>query len=142
MDIPAFQQSRTRSDIMRNTVAAAIVTVVLNLILYFIADAAGWIPDDLTGTAENFGIPAIIVTTIVPIVLGGILLSLLIKWTNHPVLMFSLIAAVTFIASLSAPLTVAGASTSFKIVLVVMHVITAGLGTVILLRGVDDEPED
>jgi len=142
MDIPAFQQSRTRSDIMRNTVVAAIVTVVLNLILYFIADAAGWIPDDLTGTAENFGIPAIIVTTIVPIVLGGILLSLLIKWTNHPVLMFSLIAAVTFIASLSAPLTVAGASTSFKIVLVVMHVITAGLGTVILLRGVDDEPED
>ena len=142
MDIPAFQQSRTRSDIMRNTGIAAITTVVLNLILYFIADAAGWIPDNLTGNAENFGIPAIIISTIIPIVLGGILLSLLLSWTSHPVIMFSLIAAVTFIASLSAPLTVSGAETSFQAVLVAMHVITAGVGTVILLRGVDDEPED
>jgi uncharacterized membrane protein YeaQ/YmgE (transglycosylase-associated protein family) len=142
MDIPAFQQSRTRSDIMRNTGIAAVTTVVLNLIVYFIADAAGWIPDKLTGNAENFGVPAIIITTIIPIVLGGILLSLLISWTNHPVIMFSLIAAVTFIASLSAPLTVSEADTSFKAVMVLMHVITAGLGTVILLRGVDDEPED
>jgi hypothetical protein len=142
MDVPAFQQSRTRSDIMRNTGIAAVVTVVLNLIVYFIADAAGWIPDHRTGNAENFGIPAIIVSTIIPIVLGGILLSLLISWTSHPVIMFSLIAAVTFIASLSAPLTVSGADASFKAVLVSMHVITAGLGTVILLRGVDDEPED
>jgi peptidoglycan/LPS O-acetylase OafA/YrhL len=141
MDIPAFQQSRTRSDVMRNTAIAAITTVVLNLVLYVIADAAGWIPENLTGTAENFGPVAIIVSTVLPIILGGILLAVLINRTNHPVLMFSLIAAVTFIASLSAPLTVSGASMSFKAVLVTMHVITAGLGTILLLRGVDDEPE-
>lgn len=141
MDIPAFQQSRTRSDIVRNTGIAAVTTVVLNLVVYFIADAAGWIPDDLTGNAESFGPVAIMVSTIVPIVLGGILLMLLISWTSHPVIMFSLIAAVTFIASLSAPLTIAGASATFKTVLIVMHVITAGVGTFLLLRGVDDEPE-
>jgi peptidoglycan/LPS O-acetylase OafA/YrhL len=142
MDIPAFQQSKTRSDIVRNTGIAALVTTVLNLVVYFIADAAGWIPDNLTGNAANFGVVAIIISTIIPIVLGGVLLMLLISWTNHPVIMFSLIAAVAFIASLSAPLSIGEASTSFKSVLVLMHVITAGLGTAILLRGVDDEPED
>lgn len=141
MDIPVFQQTRTRSDVLRSTIIAIAVTVVLNLALYFVADAAGWIPEELTGTAESFGPLAIILSTTIPLVLGGILLTLLIKWTNHPVLMFALIAAVTFIASLSAPLTVSGADASFKTVLVLMHVLTAGLGTVILLRGVDDEPE-
>jgi hypothetical protein len=131
-----------RSRIFRNTAIAAGVTLVINLVIHFIADAAGWIPDDLPERADNYGIPAIIIYTLIPIVAGGILLSFLVGWTSHPVIMFSLIAAVTFIASLFAPLSIAGASTSFRTTLVVMHVVTAVIGTYLLLQGVYDEPED
>lgn len=128
--------------IVRNTITAVIVTVVLNLVVYFIGDLAGWIPDDLPGRAEQFNIPALIASTVVPIILGGLVLMLLIRITAHPVIMFCLIAAIAFIITLVAPLTVAGASTSFRAFLVSLHVITVVVGTALLLRGVADAPED
>jgi uncharacterized membrane protein YeaQ/YmgE (transglycosylase-associated protein family) len=130
-----------RSVIWRNAVVAIVVTLVLNVVLYFVADAAGWIPDDLPERAEQFGLPAVIMYTIVPLLGAALLLSLLVRWTSHPVIMYSLIAAVVFIASLFAPLSIAGASTSFRTVLVLMHIIVAVIGSVILLRNVYDEPE-
>lgn len=130
-----------RSVIWRNAGIAIVVTLVLNVVLYFIGDAAGWIPDDLPERAEQFGLPAVIIYTVVPLLAGALLLSLLVRWTSHPVIMFSLIAAVVFIASLFAPLSVAGASTSFRTLLVAMHIVVAVIGTAILLRGVWDEPE-
>lgn len=127
--------------VMRNMVTALIATVVLNLIVYVIGDAAGWIPDPLPADAETFGIPAIIFSTIIPVVLGGVLLSILVHTTTHPVRMFTMIAAVVFIATLFAPLSVAGASTSFRMFLVALHIITAVVGTVLLIRGVEDEEQ-
>lgn len=140
MDTTNFVASDNRL-ILRNTVVAAIVTVVLNLVVYFIGDAAGWIPDDLPARADNFGIPAIIASTLIPIVGGGILLTILVHTTTHPVLMFSLISSVVFIATLVAPLSVAGASTSFRTFLVALHLITVVVGVALLTRGVADEPE-
>lgn len=130
-----------RSTIWRNTAIAVITTIVVNLVIYFVADAAGWIPETLPENAEQFGIPAIILYTALPLLAGGVLLSFLVMWTTHPVIMFALIAAVVFIASLFAPLSIAGAETSFRAVLVAMHVVAAVLGTFLLLRNVDDEPE-
>lgn len=142
MQVSTFDEQRTGIGvIVRNTFAAIIVVLILNLALYFIADAAGWIPETLPESAEAFGLGPVILYSIIPLLLGGVLLALLCRWTNHPVLMFALIAAVVFIASLIAPLTIAGASTSFKLVLVAMHVITAAVGTAILLWDVADEPE-
>lgn len=130
-----------RSVIWRNAGLAIVVTLILNVALYFIGDAAGWIPDDLPERAEQFGLPAVIGYTIVPLLAGALLLSFLVRLTSHPVIMFSLIAAVVFIASLFAPLSIAGVSTSFRTLLVAMHVVVAVIGTAILLRGVWDEPE-
>ena len=142
MQVSTFDEQRTGIGvIVRNTFSAIVVVLVLNLVLYFIADSAGWIPDTLPESAEAFGLGAVMLYSIIPLVLGGVLLALLCRWTTHPVIMFALIAAVVFIASLAAPLTLAGATTSFKLVLVAMHVITAVIGTVILLWNVADEPE-
>lgn len=127
--------------VMRNTVIALITTVVLNLIVYFIGDAAGWIPDPLPEDAETFGIPAIIISTAIPIILGGVLLAILVNVTTHPVRMFALIAAVTFIATLFAPLSVAGTTNSFRFFLVALHLITAVVGTILLIRGVAEEEQ-
>ena len=127
--------------VMRNTIIAAFTTVALNLVLYFIGEAAGWIPDTLPERADNFGIPAIIASTLIPVVGGGILLLILIHTTHHPVLMFCLISSVVFIATLVAPLSVAGASTSFRTFLVALHLITVIVGVTLLIRNVADEPE-
>ena len=140
MDSTGFVASDNRL-VMRNTVIAAITTVVLNLVVYFIGEAAGWIPDQLPERADNFGIPAILVSTLVPVIAGGIVLTLLIHITTHPVLMFCLIASVVFIGTLVAPLSVAGSSTSFATFLVVLHVITVVVGVALLIRNVADEPE-
>jgi uncharacterized membrane protein YeaQ/YmgE (transglycosylase-associated protein family) len=130
-----------RSRIFRNTGIAAVVTLAINLVLHFVGEAAGWIPDELPERASNYGLISVILYTLLPIIAGGVLLSLLVSWTSHPVIMFSLIAAVVFIASLFAPLSIAGASVSFRSLLVAMHVFTAVVGTFILLQGVYDEPE-
>lgn len=142
MQASTFDDQRTGPGVIaRNTFYAIITVLVLNLVTYFVSDAAGWIPEELPESAEAFGIVPVILYSIIPLLLGGVLLALLCRWTSHPVLMFALIAAVVFIASLAAPLTLAGASTSFKMVLVAMHVITAAVGTAILLWNVADEPE-
>lgn len=133
------EQSPVR--VWRNVVIAAVVTLAINLAIYFIGNATGWIPDDLPERAEAFGIPAVIAYTLLPIIAGGVLLTLLVRWTNHPVIIFALIAAVVFIASLFAPLSIAGASASFRWILVAMHVATAVIATVILLRGVQEDQE-
>jgi hypothetical protein len=140
MDSTGFVASDNRL-VMRNTIIAAITTIVLNLVVYFIGDAAGWIPDDLPERADNFGIPAIIVSTLIPIIGGGIVLTLLIHTTTHPVLMFCLISSVVFIATLAAPLSVAGSHRSFATFLVALHVITVVVGVALLIRNVADEPE-
>ncbi len=127
--------------IMRNTMIAAVVTLGLNLALYFIGDAAGWIPDELPERAEQFGLPALILSTVVPILVGGVVLVILVHTTNHPVLMFCLIASVAFIATLVAPLSIAGASTAFRTFLVSLHLVTVVVGTALLVRNVADEPE-
>jgi|GEM_PF-2717595 len=127
--------------IVRNTAMAAITALVLNLAMYVIGDQAGWIPDKLPARADAFGVPAIILSTLIPIIAGGVVLTLLVHNTSHPVLMFCLIASVVFIATLVAPLSVAGASVSFRVFLVSLHVITAVVGTGLLIRGVADEPE-
>ena len=142
MQVSTFNDQRTGIGVIaRNTLYAIVTVLVLNLVVYFVSDAAGWIPETLPESAEPFGLVSIVLYSIIPLVLGGVLLALLCRWTTHPVIMFALIAAVVFIASLVAPLTLAGASTSFKLVLVSMHVITAVIGTAILLWNVADEPE-
>ena len=140
MNTTQFAPSGTRI-VMRNMVMALIATVVLNLVVYFIGESAGWIPDSLPSGAETFGIPAIIASTVGPIVLGGVLLAILVHTTTHPVRMFALIAAVVFIATLFAPLSVAGASTAFRSFLVALHVITALVGTILLIWGIEDEEQ-
>lgn len=140
MDTTNFVASEN-SLIVRNTVIAAITALVLNLILYTIGEQAGWIPDNLPSRAEAFGLPALIASTLIPIVGGGILLTILIHVSHHPVLMFCLISSVVFIATLVAPLSVAGASTSFRLFLVSLHLVTVIVGVTLLIRGVADEPE-
>lgn len=142
MQVSTFDEQRTGVGIIaRNTFYAVVAVLILNLVVYFISDATGWIPERLPASADPFGLGTVILYSIIPLVLGGVLLALLCRWTNHPVLMFALIAAVVFIASLAAPLTLAEAATSFKIVLVTMHVITAVVGVAFLLWEVADEPE-
>src|SRR5690606_41828078 len=65
-----------RSVIWRNAVVAIVVTLVLNVVLYFVADAAGWIPEHLPERAEQFGLPAVIIYTIVPLQGDALLLIL------------------------------------------------------------------
>ena len=127
--------------VMRNTVTAAVVTLVLNLALYVIGDAVGWIPDDLPERVEQFGIPALILYTVIPIIAGGLVLTILVHTTNHPVILFCLIASVAFIATLVAPLSIAGASMAFRVFLVALHFVTVVVGTALLVRDVADEPE-
>lgn len=142
MQASTFDDQRTGFGvIVRNTLYAIITVLVLNLVVYFVSDAAGWIPETLPESAEAFGMVSVILYSIIPLALGGVVLTMLCRWTNHPVLMFALMAAVVFIASLVAPLTIAGASTSLTLVMVAMHVITAVVGTSILLWNVADEPE-
>lgn len=127
--------------IVRNTITAMVVTLVLNLALYFLGDVAGWIPDELPERAEGFGVLTIILYTVIPIVAGGVVLTILVHKSNHPVILFSLIASVAFIATLVAPLSIAGASRTFRTFLVVLHLVTVVVGTMLLVRNVAEEPE-
>lgn len=134
------RQADGRGMILRNTGIAVIAATVLNVVLYFIGQAAGWVPDPLPESAGTFSLMTVIISTAVPLAIAGGLLMILNDRTRNPLRIFVMIAAIVFIMSLFAPLTVAGTTVAFRMLLVAMHVVAAVIGVGLLIRGVR-EPE-
>ncbi len=102
---------------------AILIAVVLNVILFFIADVAGvWDGVELEN-GEQIVAPAVVIFTVFGLVGGTITFAALNQFTQNPVRIFQIVAGVVLVLSFVTPLSVEDAPADFIIVLELMHVV-------------------
>lgn len=100
-----------------------LIAVVLNVILFFIADAAGvWDGVELQN-GEEMVAPAVAFITILGLVGGIITFAALNQFTQNPVRIFQIVAGVVLVLSFVTPFGVEDAPADFIIALELMHVV-------------------
>lgn len=122
--------------IWRHAAIAAAVAVVLNVIVYFIAESQGWIPDELPSSVENLSLVSTIIASGLAALAAGGLLVLLARNVPESSRLFAMIALVVLVISLIIPFFLAGLDTSLRMTLLIMHVIAGVVIIGLLLRAV------
>lgn len=135
---PGSADRRDGGGLPRVTPIAAILAAMANAIVYAIAKAADTLPSDVLvetpGGEQPIGLAAVIFATVFPIVIGGVVLALLARFTRAPRRIFVILASILAVLSLISPLTIADAPVDMKATLIVMHVVAAVVGVGALLR--------
>ena len=113
-------------EIWRWTAIAAGVSLIANLILYFVGVANDWIPDDMPDATQAFSLVTVILASLVPVVIFGALMVYLANHAPRASRLFEIILLVVLIVAVMVPFTLPDLENSFRYVLVAMHIITAG----------------
>lgn len=119
-------QTGSSSEIWRFTAILTGVSLVLNLILYFIGMAADWIPEEMPASTEAFSLVSVILMSTIPVVLFGALMVYLANNAPRASRLFTIILTVVLIIAVMIPLTLPDIENSFRYLLVAMHIVTAG----------------
>jgi hypothetical protein len=108
---------------------AGLGAVVANVLVYFIASAAGAIPGDvlIPGMNQPVTVIPVILNSFVPAILAAVLLALLNRFTRRPVRIFRIIAAVMLLISFANPFTIPGAPLTMILALNLMHIVAAAI---------------
>lgn len=121
------------------TIAALVAVVVANAALFYIADALGWFPSDVTiedmnGDNVPLEIGAIVSVSVISMVAAGVVFALVSRFARRPYRSFAIIAGVVFLLSLYTPFTIPDAPAGMIVSLLLMHVVAAVLGVWVLFR--------
>lgn len=117
--------------------AAGAVAALLNAGVYYAAQAAGAIPSTVfVRPNEPVTLVPVLISSFLPALVAGLVLFLLIKFTNRPVRIFYTVAVVLTLLSLASPFSIPGAPVSMALALNLMHVVAAVVITVLLVRWV------
>jgi MFS-type transporter involved in bile tolerance (Atg22 family) len=121
--------------IWRGGLIAAVVSAVVNAILFLIGAALGGFPESvISPLGYPITIGVVVIMSIIPVLLGTVAYWLLRRYTNRANLWFGLIVAVVFIGMFSGPLQLPGAPLLMIVLLEIMHVVTAGAAVYFLTR--------
>jgi hypothetical protein len=117
----------TIGNTLKNTGIAAGVALVINLALFFIAKSMGWISDDYIVADQGPVSPiAVIFSTVVSSLIGGILYWILSNYVPYGVIIFWIIAIVVLFWSYFNPAkAIANVPDSMALILNVMHNVVA-----------------
>ena len=129
----AFPQDASRLGgrrLLRGGIIAAVLAVVANLVVYAVARGLFDVsfvmryegPDASPG---RLPVGWVVVVSVVAAVVATALVWVLGRVSSRALTVFRIVAAVVLVASLGGPLTVEDASTSTRVALGVMHVVTA-----------------
>lgn len=120
------------------TPLAAVVAAALNALIFLIGRAGGTLTDDvgltINGQTQPLTLGPVIGSTIVPILVAGVLLALLGRFARRPIRVFTIVAAVVFVLSLATPFTLPGADLAYRATLLLMHVMAAAVAVGLLTR--------
>lgn len=115
------------SVIMRHALMAAVVAIVLNVIVYFIAESQGWIPDELPSSVENLSLISTIIASGVAALAAGGLLMLLARNVPESSRLFAIICLVVAFISLVVPFFLGDIENSLRYTLLAMHVVAGAV---------------
>jgi hypothetical protein len=125
--------------ILLGTLAALVAAIVVNVIVYFIGDAAGAFPDDYRfeafgGSETTMGVGNVIFTTLSYFVFAGIVFAIISRLSARPVRIFWYVAAVALLLSLFQPFTLSDPPGGMIPTLLIMHVLSAVIAVVVMPR--------
>lgn len=112
--------------VWRNTFVLAGVSLVVNLILFFIGRAADWIPDSMPSSTEAFGLISVILASLIPVLLFGGLMVYLGNHAPRASRLFTIIVLVVLIIAVVVPMSLPDLDNSFRYLLLAMHIVTTG----------------
>lgn len=112
--------------VWRSTFLMAGVSLVLNVILFFVGRAADWIPDDMPDSTQTFSLVSVVLASVIPVLLFGALMAYLGKHAPRASRLFTIIVLVVLILAVVVPMTLPDLENSFRFLLVAMHIVTAG----------------
>lgn len=127
----ATPSGSTTGPLFTQALLGGAAAAVANVALYFIARAAGV---SLTGEFQpgvpgELPLPAVVISSVLPAVVGAGVALLFRKYTAAPARNFGILAAVFGVLSFGGPASVAQLSTGGLVVMEVMHVFAAvGIG--------------
>ncbi|MDZ7879700.1 MAG: DUF6069 family protein [Saprospiraceae bacterium] len=109
---------------LKYTLGAGVVSAFINTIIFTAArlPAAELVVERGTQT-EQIGFSQIIVASILPALIAGVVFAIIAKYLPKPFLYFNIIAALVFILAFFSPLNLANASNKTVIVLEIMHIV-------------------
>lgn len=112
--------------VWRWTGIAAGVSLVINLILYFVGKNQDWIPDEMPSSTEAFSLVSVILASVIPVLIFGALMVYLGNHAPRASRLFEIILLVVLILAVMVPFTLRDLEDSFQFLLVAMHIVTAG----------------
>jgi uncharacterized membrane protein len=103
------------------------VAAVINAVLFFIFHSLGVLTDDIfIQPNQSLTVVPVIVSSILPSIIGSIVFFLIEKFTNNGFGIFRIVSIVLLILSLVSPfMQIPNVTTGFAIVLDIMHVVVA-----------------
>jgi Family of unknown function (DUF6069) len=117
--------------------AGGVAGALANVALFFIGAATGesYVAELQPGVSSALPVAQVAIASIVPAVPAMLLAMILNRFTSKPGPIFAIVAVVFGLLSMGGPMSLPGASTTMKIVLALMHVVSAATITAGLLRG-------
>lgn len=112
--------------VWRYTAISAAFSLVVNLAIYVIGAAAGWIPDDLTESTQAFSVVSVILLSVIPVVLFGALMVYLANNAPRASRLFAMIVTIALVLAILFPLLIRDIDSTFRWTLIAMHIVTAG----------------
>lgn len=108
--------------------AAGLVAAAINAVLFWVGSATGAVPADLIipNAGQPLTIVPVIISSILPALVAGLVFFLLIRFTRNPLRIFNWVAAIVLILSFSSPFTIPNVPAGMAVVLELMHVVVAG----------------
>jgi hypothetical protein len=127
---------------LKYTVGAGIVAAVINAILFVTVGIPADQVVERAGKTETIGLMHVVMASIVPAAMAGLLFAIIAKYVPKPFLVFNIIAALFFIYAFFSPLnSIPMASNKTLILLEVMHVVV-GVAVLYALNNMWGAPED
>lgn len=100
------------------------IAAVINAVIFFIAHAAGVITDDIYVQPETpLTIAPVLISSIMPLLLGSAVFFLFAKYTEKGFRNFSILAVVLLVLSFGGPFSIPEVTIPYAVVLNVMHVV-------------------
>jgi hypothetical protein len=117
----------TLTSILRGGLTGAAIAAAANAIIYFVAKAAGALPE--TVLIPNSGKPImlvpVIIASIVPAVIATLIFWALVRFTKSPKKIFIAIAVLVFVATAGGPFSIPDVPMNMVIALDIMHLVAA-----------------
>ena len=108
---------------------AGVISAIVNVLLFQIGLATGAIPGDLIipNAGEPLSAVPVIIASLLPSLVGGIVLVILNRFAKNPLRIFNIVAAVIVLLSFFSPFSIPNVPIGMVVILELMHVVVAGV---------------